>query len=123
MILFHFSGQKLKEAVDTYLNVLSQGGFDFDHDQLSHHFNVLINECADVGYVEMAFRLFNLMKKRGYKEKEQTISSLLNACANSPWDKEQNIDRIEKLLINTKDRGMELNKIHYHGLIKGKIYI
>lgn len=111
----------MKEAVDTYLGVLKQGGFHFDHNELRHHFNVLINECADVGYVEMAFRLFNLMKKRGYKEGPRTISSLFNACANSPWNKEANLDKIDRLLINMKDRGLEPNLINYHALIKGSV--
>ncbi|CAL8110234.1 unnamed protein product [Orchesella dallaii] len=109
---------RLKEAVDLFLGVLKEGGFDFDDKAFRHQFHVLIHECAKVGYVEMAFRLYNLMKKRGYKAKDRTISCLLNACANSPWDKENNLDRIEKLLISDKERGYELNQICYSALIK-----
>lgn len=109
----------MKEAVDTFLGVLKEGGFQFNHDEIRHHFNVLINECADVGYVEMAFRLRSEMRARGFRDKPATVSSLLNACANAPWDPVTNVNRIDRLLASLQENQYELNLINYHALIKG----
>ncbi len=79
----------------------------------------MISSCAQVGYVKMAFKLFNDMKKRGYIPKQSTFTSLFNACSNSTWDAETNIERMNRLRENMLEKGIVPNQIVYHAMIKG----
>jgi len=69
----------------------------------------------------MAFKLFDDMKRRGAPIKEAWYTSLFNACANSPWDSERNLVRIEKVRANMSYKGYAPNQTHYHSMIKGNI--
>jgi len=102
---------------------MAQGGFQFDRSELLYCYNLCISSCAQVGYVEMAFKLFNDMKKRGIINKPSTYTSLFNACANSPWEKEKNIERMNRLRENMMEKGVVLNQINYHSMIKGKFIL
>ncbi|OXA46826.1 Pentatricopeptide repeat-containing protein 1, mitochondrial [Folsomia candida] len=112
---------KVKEAVDTVQSALAQGGFQYSHTQFVYIYNLLISSCAQVGYVQMAFKMFNDMKKRGFKPKESTYTSLFNACSNSTWDAENNIKRMGRLreAMGTEGSVVTPNQIVYHAMIKG----
>lgn len=68
----------------------------------------------------MAFKLFKDMKIRGFHPRESTYTSLFNACSNSTWDAEANIERMERLRELMLEKGVAPNQIVYHAMIKGK---
>ena len=113
--------RQLTQALDTFLEVVQEGGFQFDLRELAYLYNALICECGKVGHAQMAYKLFINMKERGIRVKPQTYTSLFNACANSPViEREENLKRIERLRLSMTDHGFVPNIIHYHAMIKGK---
>lgn len=110
---------KLTEALDLFTETIQDGGFPMNQSDISYICSALINQCAQVGHVEMAFKLFEDMKRRGAKMKLGWYTSLFNACANSPWDASQNLLRIDRLRDHMRYRGCTANQSHYHAMIKG----
>lgn len=58
------------------------------------------------------------MKKTQVKPTHSTYTGLFNACANTPFP-EDGIMRVNNLRRELVEKGIELNGINYHALIKG----
>ncbi|CAG8815540.1 22413_t:CDS:2, partial [Gigaspora rosea] len=83
--------------------------------------NHLIIECVKNRKFQMAFRMFNEMKKHGFVPNEQSFTILLNGLADHrPFV--DNILQARKMIDNmqdlTKAKPVELNVIHVNCLLK-----
>ena len=133
IILFIYKKQKLKklifginlfifqlqEAVLLFENSVKEGGFKFVLSEMAYLYRILIHECAKVGHVKMAYGLFTQMKKRGIYVTDTIYTSVINAIANSPWDAEENLERMRKIRLGMETKGYLPNIVNFHAMIKG----
>ncbi|KAF6204475.1 hypothetical protein GE061_002816 [Apolygus lucorum] len=105
--------KKLKEALDVLDERMALERAYPDR----YTYNLLISGCASQGYTKKAFQLFNQMKKRGIVVSGGTYTSLMNACANSPFPSD-GLTRAIGLRELMKEKGHDPNERTYHAMIK-----
>lgn len=114
MIKEHFRNKRIKEAID----VLEVRMLKEDRVKPENYiYNLLIGECARMGYTKKAFGLFTRMKQRGLKVTGGTYTALFNACSTTPWlqDGLNKANRLRQLML---EKGHEPNASNYNAMIK-----
>lgn len=105
---------KLKQAIDVLeLRMLKEDRVKPEN----YIYNILIGACAEVGYTQKTFKLFNDMKRRALKPTGDTYTCLFEACTNSPWitDGLKRAKNLRELMI---EKGIEPNLTNYNAMIK-----
>lgn len=106
--------KRLKEAID----VLESRMLKEDRVKPENYiYNILIGACAEVGYTQKAFKLFNDMKRRALKPTGDTYTCLFEACTNSPWI-EDGLNRAKNLRELMIEKAIEPNLTNYNAMIK-----
>lgn len=106
--------KRLKEAIDVLeLRMLKEDRVK----PQNYIYNILIGACAEVGYTQKAFKLFNDMKRRALKPTGDTYTCLFEACTNSPWvtDGLYRAKNLRELMI---EKAIEPNLTNYNSMIK-----
>lgn len=80
-------------------------------------YTLMITGCAKVGYTEKAFEFFDEMVKYKLKPSKPCITSLFNACAESPF-KELGLQKAQYLQEWMRLENVEPNTYNYHSMIK-----
>lgn len=106
--------KRLKEAIDVLeLRMLK----DDKVKPQNYIYNILIGACAEVGYTQKAFKLFNDMKRRALKPTGDTYTCLFEACSNSPWIND-GLNRAKNLRELMIEKAIEPNLTNYNAMIK-----
>lgn len=106
--------KRLKEAIDVLeLRMLKEDRVK----PQNYIYNILIGACAEVGYTQKAFKLYNDMKRRALKPTGDTYTCLFEACTNSPWitDGLSRAKNLRELMI---EKAIEPNLTNYNAMIK-----
>lgn len=110
----HFRNKRLKEAID----VLEVRMLKEDRVKPENYiYNLLIGECARLGFTKKAFNLFTRMKQRGLKVTGATYTGLFNACSNTPW-LQDGLNKANHLRQIMLEKGYEPNASNYNAMIK-----
>ncbi|CAL4088888.1 unnamed protein product, partial [Meganyctiphanes norvegica] len=118
-----YYGQKMKKLckenkLSDALKILEEDMINDGVKPNEYCYSILINASGRVGYTEKAFKLFNQMKKRGFKPHHVTYTGLFDACANSPWKTTDGLRRATKLKQQLDEAGFLYNEIVSHAMIK-----
>lgn len=81
------------------------------------YYTLMITGCAENGYTEKAFELFEEALKHKLKPTDATFTSLFNSCAECPF-REMGLQRAERLRRWLQEIGKPLHQTHYHAMIK-----
>ncbi|CAH1273194.1 PTCD1 [Branchiostoma lanceolatum] len=81
-------------------------------------YNVLIGACGRTGFSQKAFELFFKMKERGLHPGMVTFTALLNACAESPFNKTNELGNIIRVRQEMAKRDIQPNMITYNAMLK-----
>lgn len=106
--------KRLKEAIDVLeIRMLKEDRVK----PQNYIYNILIGACAEVGYTQKAFKLFNDMKRRALEPTGDTYTCLFEACTNSPWitDGLNRANNLRELMI---EKAIEPNLTNYNAMIK-----
>ncbi|XP_035695568.1 pentatricopeptide repeat-containing protein 1, mitochondrial-like [Branchiostoma floridae] len=106
---------KLPEAID----MLETRMLKEDRVQPNEYvYNVLIGACGRTGFSQKAFELFFKMKERGLHPGMVTFTALLNACAESPFNKTNELGNIIRVRQEMAKRDIQPNMITYNAMLK-----
>lgn len=114
LIKDHFHNKRVKEAID----VLEVRMLKEDRVKPENYiYNLLISECARLGFTKKSFNLFTRMKQRGLTVTGATYTALFNACSTTPWlqDGLSKANHLRQLML---EKGYEPNASNYNAMIK-----